>query len=237
MLEKGWVVIPCYNEEGNVLRLVLSLEEEFRRRSWEWQILCVNDGSTDGTPQEIEGAMRNFPNVHRLDHEKNQGYAQAVKTAVRFLLRERADFFVLMDADLTHDPSYLSLFHRAFEEGADVVIGSRYVAEGKMEGVPFWRQLLSWAGNLIGRLMGIPVRDATSGFRGFSKQSLSLILDCREDDFSIQLEEVLLGKKRKLHIQEVPITLRMREVGESKFHYSFKLFWRYARLLIRDLFL
>lgn len=236
MLNNGWLVIPCFNEEGNVLRLVQLLEEEIRNKGWNLQILLINDGSTDSTSREIEQAEGTYGNVKHIDHAKNLGYAQAVKTAFKFLSQTDAEFAIIMDADLTHDPAYLSSFIQAFQEGAEVVIGSRYVEEGRMKGVPLWRQFLSWAGNLVGRIAGIPVKDATSGFRGFSRSAFKVINQCRENDFSIQLEEILLAKKAGLKFKEVPITLGVREVGESKFHYSLGLFFHYARLLLKNIF-
>lgn len=219
-----------------MLRLVLMLEDKIRENAWDFQILLINDGSTDSTSDEIQEAEKNYANVKHIDHPRNMGYAQAMRTAFSFLEGTEAEFAVVMDADLTHDPNYLPCFLQAFQEGNDVVIGSRYVEKGRMEGVPFWRQLLSWAGNLFGRLMGIPVRDATSGYRGFSRKAFPLIVQSQEKDFSIQLEEILLAKRAGLKFKEIPITLGVREIGESKFHYSLSLFLRYARLLLKNTF-
>jgi len=236
MLKNGWLVIPCYNEAGNVLRLIKALEEKIQELAWDFQILLINDGSTDSTSEEIQEAERIYSNVKHIDHLCNLGYAQAMRTAFNFLRETEAEFAIVMDADLTHDPRYLPLFLQAFQEGHDLVIGSRYVEKGKMEGVPLWRQLLSWAGNLFGRMMGIPVRDATSGYRGFSRKAFSLVVQSQEKDFSIQLEEILLAKRAGLKFKEIPITLGVREVGESKFRYSLKLFIRYAELLFKNIF-
>lgn len=90
---------------------------------------------------------------------------------------------------------------------------------------------MSGLGNSVGHLMGIPVKDATSGYRAFSRKALEIVRSCRENDFSIQLEEVLLCRKAGLRLAEVPITLGVRDVGISKFHYSIRLFWRYFLLL------
>jgi dolichol-phosphate mannosyltransferase len=236
MPKTTWVVIPCYNEEGNMSPLLCKLEQVFQVQGWkDWGILCINDGSHDGTLDEIAGEQKSFPNIVRLDHPQNRGFAQAVRTATQFLLREKAERAIFMDADFTHDPEELPRFSRAFESGVDVIIGSRYVAQGGMVNVALWRRLLSRAGNLFGQMMGLPVRDATSGYRGFTRKGLEIISATRETDFSIQLEEVLLCRKAGLRFTEVPITLRVRAVGTSKFSYSFALFRRYGSLLVRNL--
>lgn len=232
MTNCGWIVIPCFNEEGNVFRLLTATEGVLEREGFAWQILCVNDGSTDKTGEEIDRARRSFTNIHRVDHQFNQGFAQAIRTALDYLSRQEVDFAIFMDADFTHDPQALPHFRRALEEGADVVVGSRYVRQGKMEKVPLWRKALSYAGNLFGRMLGVPIRDATSGYRAFSRRAIPLIEQFHEKDFSLQLEEILLCKAGGMKIVEVPITLGVREVGVSKFHYSLRLFLRYGRLLL-----
>lgn len=232
MLSRGFVLIPCFNEEGNLLRLVGRLTEVFLANGWSWQILCVNDGSQDRTGQEIDLAQTKYGNLLRVDHPRNLGFAQAIRTGVETLLQQpNLDGAFILDADLTHDPASLVLFAAALEGGADLVIGSRYIERGKMERVPFWRRALSGLGNSVSRLMGVPVRDATSGYRAFSRKALEIVRSCRENDFSIQLEEVLLCRNAGLRLAEVPITLGVRDVGISKFHYSLPLFWRYFLLL------
>ena len=233
MVSCGWIVVPCFNEEGNIYRLLTAIEDVLKKEGYKWQILCVNDGSADKTGEEIDQAVARFPNVHRIDHQQNRGFAQAIRTALNFLFQQEVDFVIFMDADFTHDPQSLPLFRKALEEGADMVVGSRYVRRGKMEKVPLWRRALSYGGNLFGRLLGVPVRDATSGYRAFNQKALALIAQARETDFSLQLEEILLCKAGKMKIVEVPITLGVREVGVSKFHYSLRLFFRYGRLLMR----
>ncbi len=232
MLSRGFVLIPCFNEEGNLLRLVERLVEVFEANGWSWQILCVNDGSQDRTGEEIDRAQAKYGNLLRVDHPRNLGFAQAIRTGVETLLQQpNLDGAFILDADLTHDPASLVLFASALEGGADLVIGSRYIEQGKMERVPLWRRVLSGLGNGVGRLMGIPVKDATSGYRAFSRKALEIVRSCRENNFSIQLEEVLLCRKAGLRLTEVPITLGVRDVGISKFHYSIRLFWRYFLLL------
>lgn len=232
MMSCGWIVIPCFNEEGNIFRLLLAIEDVLRKEHFIWKILCVNDGSTDRTGKEIDQVIANFPNIHRVDHPCNRGFAQAIRTALSFLSQQEVDFVIFMDADFTHDPQALPLFSRALEDGADVVVGSRYVRRGKMERVPLWRKALSYGGNLFGRMLGVPIRDATSGYRAFSGRALPLIAQARETDFSLQLEEILLCNAGRMKIVEVPITLGVRKVGVSKFHYSPRLFLRYGRLLL-----
>lgn len=232
MLPRCFVLIPCFNEEGNLLRLVERLVEVFGTNGWSWQILCVNDGSHDQTGEEIDRAQAKYGNLLRVDHPRNLGFAQAIRTGVETLLQQpNLDGAFIMDADLTHDPASLVLFASALESGADLVIGSRYIERGKMERVPLWRRAMSGLGNSVGHLMGIPVKDATSGYRAFSRKALEIVRSCRENDFSIQLEEVLLCRKAGLRLAEVPITLGVRDVGISKFHYSIRLFWRYFLLL------
>ena len=224
------VVLPAYNEQGNLTPLVTSLAGLSLSGST-LGVIVVNDGSRDGTAQELEALAANTSCLTVIHHAKNQGMARALKTGIARACSDGWDALAFMDSDLSHRPEDLVRLVAALEDGADVALGSRFVPGGGMVGVPWWRVVISRTGNLFGRLvLSVPLRDLTTGYRAFRRPVLERI-DLGEDGFTIQLESVVKAWAAGFRVVEVPIMLGTRRHGTSSMAYSPKLFRDYWRLL------
>jgi dolichol-phosphate mannosyltransferase len=147
------------------------------------------------------------------------GLGTAYLDAFRFGLKADYKYFVEMDGDLSHDPRYLPAFFSSLERGADIVIGSRNIRGGGVEGWGLGRHLLSKGGSLYSRvILNVPVRDLTSGFKAFSRKALEAIdLDkVQSNGYSFQIEMTYRGIRKGMRVVEVPIVFVDRRAGSSK---------------------
>lgn len=226
------VVLPAYNEAGNLEPLITQLDVVLQQRAPGSRIIVVNDGSTDTTAQELQQLAPKVPALDIVTHPSNRGMAKALKTGIARAIETGSDAGIFLDSDLSHRPSDLPAFLDAIESGADVVLGSRFVPGGGMLGVPMWRVMISRAGNLFGRVvLGVPFRDLTTGYRAVRRQVMENV-QLGEDGFTIQLEAVIRAHAAGYRVVEVPIVLGTRRHGESHMSYSAKLFADYWRLLL-----
>lgn len=226
------VVLPAYNEAGNLGPLVRELNQVLASRPGEARIIIVNDGSTDSTADELRALAAEVPMVDVVTHPVNRGLAAALKTGIARACATNCDAAVFLDSDLSHRPSDMPPMIDAIANGADVVLGSRFVPGGGMQGVPMWRVTISRAGNIFGRLvLGVPFRDLTTGYRAVRRTVLETI-QLGEDGFTIQLESVIRAYARGFRVVEVPIVLGTRLHGASSMNYSAQLFRDYWRLLM-----
>jgi len=179
----------------------------------------VDDNSPDGTgslADELANADAHVRVIHRAG---KLGLGTAYLTAFTQGLAEGYDRFFEMDADLSHDPRYLPEFVRALDDGFDVVIGSRNVAGGGVEGWGPGRHFISKGGSLYSRLvLGLPVRDLTSGYKAFARRALeALDLEgVRSNGYSFQIELTYRAVLRGMRVKEVPIVFVDRTLGRSK---------------------
>ncbi len=226
-----------YNEAGNVAALMERLASVRASSGLDLVALAVDDGSRDATRLRLLQARQRYAFVQPLHHERNRGMAAGIKTGIAAALSERRpgfDAIAFMDADLTHAPEDLPrLLEPISEDRADFALGSRYVAGGGMRGVPLIRQWISVVGNFIGRkLLGVPVRDLTSGFRA-ARVEVWQAVTLKERGFGIQLEGSVKAYRAGFRLEEVPITLGVRKNGYSKMAYTRSFWLGYARLLLR----
>lgn len=225
------VVLPAYNEAGNLEPLVAEIAKVLRQHSYEVRMVAVNDGSTDTTADELRTLQATYPMLEVVTHQVNRGLAAALKTGIAHACQGGSDVAVFMDSDLSHRPSDMPLLLKAIADGGDVALGSRFVPGGGMAGVPLWRVLISRAGNTFGRLvLGVPFGDLTTGYRALRTKVLQAIA-LGEDGFTIQLEMVIRAYAAGCRVVEVPILLGTRRHGQSHMNYSLQLFRDYWRLL------
>lgn len=226
------VVLPAFNEQGNLSPLVAELDSVLSTAATSHCFIVVNDGSTDRTAEELVELSAHYPAIDVVTHPANRGFAAALKTGIARARERQCDVAVFLDSDLSHRAADLPRLLAAVAQGADVVIGSRFVPGGGMEGVPLWRVLISRAGNVFGRtVLGVPVTDLTSGYRAFRRQVLETI-ELGQDGFTIQLESVIKAYAAGFKVVEVPIVLGTRLHGESHMAYSPALFKAYWSLLL-----
>ncbi len=207
------VVVPTYDERDNLPLLVEALG------AFDVQILIVDDASPDGTGQVADDLARTRPQMSVLHRRYKEGLGRAYGDGFRRALGDGASVVVEMDADLSHDPSDLPRLLAALESGADVVIGSRYVPGGSTPEWRFLRRFLSKGGNAYARCaLGLPIADATGGYRGFRSGSLALLdpSTCRAAGYAFQVEMAWRAVERGLVVREIPIAFRDRRHGRSK---------------------
>lgn len=208
------VVVPTYNEAENIGQLIPRLLAYPRIR-----VLVVDDASPDGTGATVAELARAEPRVGLLARPGKLGLGTAYLAGFRRALAEGAQFIFEMDADFSHDPRYLPDLLAAAEAGADLVIGSRYVPGGGTTDWGLLRRLISRGGNLYaGLLLGLPVADATGGFRCYRRRVLEeLDLDrVRSNGYAFQIEMAYRTLRAGFRVAEVPIIFPDRRVGKSK---------------------
>ncbi|MGP8056787.1 MAG: polyprenol monophosphomannose synthase [Nitrososphaerales archaeon] len=214
--QKLCAVVPTYNERENVERLV----EEVRRAAVSGlTLLFVDDTSPDGTGDIIREISSRDPSVKLLVRGAKTGIGSAYQDGFReAILSIAPDIIIEMDADLQHPPSVIGELVRAVQAGADVAVGSRYVAGGGVSGWSLWRRTVSRGANAYARTMlRIKVRDATSGFRAYTRAKAEQIADAAlpARGFEFQVASLHLLRERS-RFTEVPYTFAARTAGRSK---------------------
>lgn len=223
------VITPTYNERDTIREVVARALGS----GLETDLLIVDDASPDGTGDTADELAERHGQVHVLHRASKEGLGPAYRAGFDWGLTRGYDVFVEMDADLSHDPEKLPELVGATAH-ADLVIGSRYVPGGRTENWPWHRRALSRGGNVYVQVVtGLPVRDATSGYRAFRRDLLEElnIRTLRSDGYSFQLETVLRAWRDGFAIEEVPITFVERRHGASKISRAIVLeaLWRVLR--------
>ncbi len=207
------VVIPTYNERENVAALVPRV-----LAAADCHVVVVDDDSPDGTAAAVAEMATADPRVHLVNHRPRLGIGPAYKVGFRAALELEPEFVVQMDADFSHPPAMLGEFTRLAAEH-DLVLGSRYVQGITVVNWPLVRLLISYFGNAYVRIVtGMPVHDATGGFKCWRRSAL-VAIDAervRSNGYAFQIETTYRTWKRGLRIVEVPIIFTDRQRGESK---------------------
>jgi dolichol-phosphate mannosyltransferase len=209
------VIIPTYNEKENIAEIttaVLKLGSGI-------EVLVIDDNSPDGTGAIVDALAAVNPRVHVLHRPGKLGLGSAYITGFKWALENTGAKYVFeMDADFSHDPQAIPQFLETIRS-SDLVIGSRYIRGISVVNWPLERLILSYAANKYTHFVtGLPVRDATGGFKCFRREVLeALPLDrIKSDGYSFQIEVNFICWKKGFRIAEIPILFVDRRVGISK---------------------
>jgi dolichol-phosphate mannosyltransferase len=208
------VVVPTYNERENIGALLPRILEQPRFRA-----LVVDDSSPDGTAEIVAQLAASEPRIELIRRPGKLGLGTAYVAGFQRALAEGAEYIFEMDADFSHDPGYLPGLLAAAEERFDLVIGSRYVRGGGTTDWGFVRRMISRGGNLYARaILGLPVMDATGGFRCYRRRVLEAIDlgSIHSNGYSFQIEMAYRALRAGFRVGEAPIIFPDRRVGRSK---------------------
>ena len=208
------IIVPTYNERDNIDPLL----ERLLALPFGLDVLVVDDGSPDGTADRVKAWMAKSPRVHLLQRPGKMGLGSAYRDGFRYALANGAEFIFEMDADFSHDPDAIGDFLEAAKD-ADVVLGSRYLHGVTVVNWPLSRLILSYSANVYTRVItGLPVADATGGFKCFRRRALEgVALDrVKTEGYGFQIEMSFRCWRKGLRLKEIPIMFVDRRAGVSK---------------------
>lgn len=228
--QKTFLVIPTFNEKENLSRLIPVL---FELPVPNLHLLIVDDSSPDGTETLVVALQKKFPKLFLMIRPKKEGLGRAYVAGFGEALRLGADSVLQMDADFSHDPHDIPRLLEALQ-GADWVIGSRYIPGGKTKNWSIFRLFLSKFANFYARFVTkMPIFDGTAGFKAWRRGVLERIdfKTIRTNGYGFQLETNFRAFKNGFKVREVPITFHERRVGASKM--SRKIVWEALWLVLK----
>ena len=212
--KKALIIFPTYNEKENIE----SITAAAMAQDPIIEVLIVDDNSPDGTGAIADRLSAENPRIHALHRTQKAGLGTAYIHGFKWAIEHKYDYIFEMDADFSHKPEYLPDFLEAISDN-DLVVGSRYISGVNVVNWPMSRLLLSYYANVYSRLVtGLPVRDATGGFKCFRREVLEAIdLDAvKSNGYTFQIEMSMRAWVRKFRIKEIPIIFTDREKGTSK---------------------
>ena len=219
MPARVWIVIPTYNEAVNVEQIVQAVADELDRVCpGDYRVLIVDDASPDGTGVLADRLAEDMSSVEVLHRTAKAGLGSAYRDGFRRALGAGAELVIEMDADFSHDPHYLPALLAA-ADGADLVLGSRYVPGGGVRDWGLVRRIISRGGGIYARLLlGVSVQDLTGGFKCIHREVLQAIeLDTvRAEGYVFQIEVTYRAILAGFRVHEVPIVFKDRTAGTSK---------------------
>jgi dolichol-phosphate mannosyltransferase len=209
------IVVPTYNEADNVK----GISERFLAALPGVDLLFVDDNSPDGTGDLLDQLAQSEPRIHIMHRAGKLGLGTAYIQGFQWALARGYQYIVQMDADGSHDPRYLPTMLALAKDGADLVIGSRYVPGGGTANWGIGRQVISRGGGLYARtVLGVDVRDLTAGFNMWRRAALEAmdLGSITSNGYSFQIEMKYRALQRGLRLVETPILFVDRRVGQSK---------------------
>ncbi|MGA7160718.1 MAG: polyprenol monophosphomannose synthase [Bacteroidota bacterium] len=213
-MPKALVITPTYNEAVNLPELI----PKVLHQSTDIEILIIDDSSPDGTAAIVKEFQQKNPRVHLIERSRKMGLGTAYVTGFRYAIERKYDYVFEMDADFSHNPKELLNFLLKIQD-YDLVIGSRYIRGVSVVYWPFRRLILSYFANLYTRIVtGMPVKDATGGFKCYRRAVLESINldDIRSNGYAFQIEMNYKAWKKGFRLCEIPIIFVDRDRGESK---------------------
>ncbi len=214
-MNKAIIIIPTYNEIENIDDIISAVLDQ----NDDYNILIVDDGSPDGTGDFVKKRMESDKRIHLIEREGKLGLGTAYLAGFQYCLDNGFDYVFEMDADFSHNPKDLNRLYQACKDGADVAVGSRYVAGGGVKNWPLDRLVLSRGASYYVRIITfMPVMDPTAGFKCYKRKVLETIdfSKIKSLGYSFQIEMKYSAYKNGFKIVEVPITFIDREKGTSK---------------------
>ena len=211
---KGLIIFPTYNEKENIEAITKAVLE----LPYRFEVLIVDDNSPDETGKIADRMAENDHRIHVIHREKKMGLGRAYISGFEWGLKRDYDILFEMDADFSHRPEYLHAFMREIKTN-DLVLGSRYINGVNVVNWPLTRLLISYFANIYSRIItGLPVRDATGGFKCFRRKVLKAIdFDkVSSEGYTFQIEMSLRAYIKGFKIKEIPIIFYDREKGTSK---------------------
>ena len=209
------VVLPTFNEAENIVGFLRAV----RQAVPDADVLVVDDNSPDGTAALAEETASELGRIKVLHRAGKQGLGAAYRHGFTTAFDESYDVIVSMDSDYSHDPTVIPTMFRLLAEGADAVIGSRYVPGGDTVDWPLRRRLLSkWGNRYTAAVLRLPIRDCTSGFRAYRAEALKAIdpASTSAEGYAFLTELVRKLIANGATIVETPIVFRDRRFGTSK---------------------
>ncbi len=199
------MVVPAYNEEERLPRTLARLDEYYRAQSYPWDVTVVSDGSSDGTERVVEAFARLHSGFRLLGSRPNRGKGYVVREGI---LASKGDLVLFCDADLATPQEETEKLLEHIRQGADVAIGSRPLADSRLERrQPLYRELLGRAFNKAVQTLAIRgIDDTQCGFKMFTrKASDDVFARCKLDGFSFDFEALMIARDLGYRIDEVPI--------------------------------
>lgn len=237
-MERKLVIIPTYNEIENIAKItgaVLDIEGRY-------DILVIDDGSPDGTGEEVKRLQSIYPErLHLIERSGKLGLGTAYVTGFKWALEHAYDYIFEMDADFSHNPEDLPRLLRPVAEGrADMSVGSRYCDGINVVNWPISRILISYCASIYVRtVLGFRIHDSTAGFVCYSRKVLETIdLDAvKMKGYGFQIELKYTARKLGFRIEEVPVVFVNRKEGTSKMSGSIfgEAFWGVLALRFRKI--
>ncbi|MEJ2195465.1 MAG: polyprenol monophosphomannose synthase, partial [Ignavibacteriaceae bacterium] len=212
--KKILIIIPTYNELENLPKLIPAVLSKNQKID----ILIIDDNSPDGTADYVIAEGNNNPRIKLIKREAKMGLGTAYITGFKYALENNYDYIFEMDADFSHNPKMIPKFLKEMNN-FDLVLGSRYKEGVNVVNWPLSRLILSLFANMYTRLItGLPVRDATGGFKCFKKEVLqSINLDqVKSNGYAFQIEMTFKAWKKGFRIKEISIVFVDRVKGTSK---------------------
>ncbi len=224
-MKKACVIIPTYNEAGNIKRTIKQLQQVFAKiENWQMSILVVDDTSPDKTYQIVQRLQDQYQNLHLIINKSKSGLGSAYLKGMDHAFDELGNDVVFeFDADLSHNPERVPDFLTKIEQGYDLVIGSRYISGGSIPDDWGWhRKLLSIGGNIVIKfvLTNFSISDWTTGFRAITKETYRQVSpELRQQRFAgytFQIGFLYKALQKKAKVAEIPFHFQDRTIGSSK---------------------